>query len=554
MANYRWHLLTKTVVGANNRQELAKILLRNRGLEEDNDFFYPPHPDKFSLADLGVDKQMVEKSYARLNKARQRKEEIIIFGDYDVDGFVSTALVWENLYYHGWHILPFLPHRLRDGYGLRPEAVHRLKDQYPHLKLLLTVDNGISAFAAVEEAKKLGLDVIVLDHHLRLGKQDLAADAVIHSETVSAGGLAWFWLRHWFRPDLGLAALSTISDVMPLRGVNRSLVKFGLPILANTKRVGLRQLFQQAGVRFPLDTYQVGFIIAPRLNAFGRIAEPMDALRLLCTQKIHRGSELARLANEVNNQRQQMVVSGIEKARRQIGEKPDKILVVADKNYHRGILGLISARLLEAFARPALAIQIGKEVSYGSARSVEGIDITRFLQRLGNLLLEVGGHEKAAGFSLLTKNLARFQKELQRLAKSEIDERLLRLERKIDCRVGGDVVDLKLAKLTAAMAPFGEGNPQPLFWWSARVAGVETLGQEHQHLKLQLFDDRVPLEKRRYFKALGFGMGEKAANIMPGDNLDLLFTPKIDTWQQKETLTLYIRDLRLSNKQLTTDN
>ncbi len=554
MANYRWHLLTKTIIGAENRQELIKTLLRNRGLENDKAFFSPLHPGKFSLADLGVDNQMAEKSYARLNEARRRKEEIVVFGDYDVDGFVSTALVWENFYHHGWHILPALPHRLRDGYGLRPETVHRLKDQYPRLKLLLTVDNGISAFAAVKEAKKLGLDVIVLDHHLRLGKQKLAADAIIHSEMVSAGGLAWFWLRHWFQPDLGLAALSTISDVMPLRGVNRSLVKFGLPILAATKRVGLRQLFERAGVRFPLDTYQVGFIIAPRLNAFGRIAEPLDALRLLCTQRLPRGSALAHLANEINSQRQQMVVNGLEKARQQIGEPTEKLLVVADKGYHRGILGLISARLLETFARPVLAIQIGEEVSHGSARSVDGVDITRLLQRAGDLLLEVGGHEKAAGFSLLTKNLARFRRTVQEVAANEIDEKFLRLEKKVDCRLKGEIIDLELAKLIEAMAPFGEGNPQPLFWWSARVASVETVGQKRQHLKLQLFDPQVPLEKRRYLKTLGFGLGDRAANIIPGDTLDILFTPKVDRWQQRETLTLYIRDLRLSKKQLITNN
>ena len=550
MNKYDWQLLDKTLLTRENIVDLKRILLRNRSisLKEEAGFFRPRRPQTFTLDDLGVDKQEAEKSFARLDEARRRHEKVVVVGDYDVDGFSSTALVWENFYRHGWDILPFIPHRLRDGYGLRSKMVRNLKEKHKNLKLLITVDNGISAFEAVKEANKLGIDVIVVDHHLRLEKRKLPAVATIHSEMVSAGALSWFWLRHWFEPDLGLAALSTISDVMPLRGVNRSLVVFGLPVLAATRRVGLRQLFNRAGVHVPLDTYKVGFMIAPRLNALGRIAEPLDALRLLCTRRLARGSQLAELANKINSQRQQMVSAGLELAKQRLGKKRAKILLVADESYHRGIVGLIASRLVEEFARPALVIQKEGEVAHGSARSVDGVDITHLLTQLKTFLIEVGGHAKAAGFSLATKDLPLFRESLEKLAEKKVDKKLLRLRKKVDCQLTAEVVDRQLYEAVAQMAPFGEANRQPSFLLAGmRVAAVRTVGQNDKHLKLTLFDPRLDIPRRRLFEAIGFNFGNLAADVLEGDVLDIVFTPQLNYWNGQEKLVLHLRDLKLQS-------
>ncbi len=547
MKKYRWHFLSRKKFDQRNFSELLPTLLKNRGLKpgEYQNFLQPPTPESFQLSDLGVNKTDLEKSVARLNQAHARREKVIVFGDYDVDGFAASALVWENFYHHGWDILPFLPHRLRDGYGLQPVTVHRLHDLYPQMKLLLTVDNGISAVEAIREAKRLGIDTVIIDHHLRLQKKSLPAVATVHSEQVSAGALAWFWLREWFQPDLGLAALSTISDVMPLKGVNRSLVKFGLPVLAKTSRVGLRSLFRQAGIKFPLDVYQVGFLIAPRLNALGRIAEPMDALRLLCAPGIVQGQKLAALAGQTNSRRQHLVEKGLQLARQKLSQPLPPILVVADESYHRGIIGLIAARLLEEFARPTLVIAQEGDFCYGSARSPEGVDITRLLRRANRWLLEVGGHQKAAGFRLKTSLLPRFQETLAELGR-EIRASLLVPRRQIDAELDPALIGQQLYQQISLLEPFGEGNPRPVFVSRGlRIAHWRTFGQDQQHLKIFVYDPRQSVARRQFLEVVAFGYGPLASSLLVGDYLDLAFSLRRDVWQGEERITLHLRDLKL---------
>ncbi len=553
--NYHWQLLAKFTLDKNNyKNKLISILLKNRHItgKEAKIFINPPHPNKISLKELGVSQEGVEKSKKRIIQARENKDQVIVYGDYDADGLCSTAIVWETLYQNGLKILPFIPDRIKDGYGLKPQKVKELKDKLPDLRLIITVDNGITAFQGVEQAKELGIDVITIDHHLKLQDKYPQAYALIHSPLVSATGLAWLWSRFWGIPDLGLAALATIADVMPLVGANRSFVKYGLPILQKTRRVGIRHLFQEAGIeKKVIDVFQVAFMLAPRLNALGRVADPLDGLRLICTKRLEKGIDLAKLANKINSQRQQMVEDGIFLAKELIGKKLNPILIVENETYHKGIIGLIASKLTEEFYRPSLVIRKEKELSYGSARSIDGIDIISLLKKVGKFMEELGGHQKAAGFTLKTKYLPKIKERLLKIAQKEIPDNLLTPTRVVDCEVKLSSLNLDFYNLVSKISPFGEGNPEPVFLArNLRVLSLTTVGKEGNHLKLTVDDPATPLVERIPAQAIGFQLGELASRILPGDFVDLLFSLTLDCWNGRQSLSLKIKDLKISSQMI----
>ena len=378
----RWEVLGKTPKRSISLKEIEKILLKNRGLTGEKarkEFLSPTAPEALTLKGLGINQLQVKKAVERIKKAGKKGEMIIVYGDYDADGISATAVLWERLYSLGLNVLPPIPERVSEGYGLNSESIKKLKEENPSLGLIVTVDHGIVAGAQVEAAKKLGIDVIVTDHHQPGGKKPKPY-ALIHTTQIGGAALAWILAREIksVRDGLDLVAIGTIADQLPLVGANRSFAKYGLVSLNSTQRVGLNALFSEAGiVKGEIGPYEVGFMIAPRINAMGRLVHAIDSLRLLCTKNNQRAGELARLLNKTNLERQRIVEEVVLHALRQAQDESfaRSVIVVAHESYHEGVIGLAAARLVEEFYRPAIVISKKGKIAKASARSISGFNI-----------------------------------------------------------------------------------------------------------------------------------------------------------------------------------
>lgn len=543
---------------------ITEILLRNRCLnDEAGKVFFSTFesPEQIrQLAKIGVGD--LERSVKLIQEAIAQGGKIIIHGDYDVDGVVGAAILWEKIYFDlGYkNVTPFIPDRFSDGYGLTEKSLARLAASLSAEEksfLLITVDCGITAIEAVEQAKAKGFQVLVIDHHTQ-GANLPAADSILWSDKLCAGGLAW--LVSCQMPDarcqldkaelatgywqlttsqLDLVALATIADLQPLTGANRLLVKAGLPAILRAGRVGLQALIKEAGLRpeKEIGTYEVGWILAPRLNAAGRLEDAMAALRLLVTKDPAQATELAKKLSQTNTERQRLTLNMSEHARSQVMVEK-KILVVSHEEYHEGVIGLVAGRLAQDFYRPAIVISRGEIYSKGSARSVNGFNIIEAIRTTEDLLVDAGGHPMAAGFTIETIKIAEFQQRLENYAENQLPQELLQAEIKIDTELGLWEITPELFQKMAAFAPFGIGNPQPTFLTrGAMISDLRTVGGNNQHLKLRLNDS---------FTAVGFGLGEWAAKLKLGEKIDVVYTIEENKWNGKTSLELKLKDLRLA--------
>jgi len=380
----KWEIINKF-----KNEKIIDILLENRGIvakKSVDEYFNPTHPEKIGLKELGISRKSVTRVIKRIQKALRNKEKTIIFGDYDVDGITSSAILWEYLYSAGLDVTPYIPERFSEGYGIKEDSVIKLKEKYPDLSLIITVDNGIIAYDAVSKANKFGIDVIILDHH-ESGEKYPEAYAIVHSTKLCGAGIAWFFVREIdciiqnssfkIRNYLELAVLGTVADQMPLVGINRSIAKYGLEQLNTTQRTGLLALYESAGIeKGNIGVYEINYIIAPRLNAMGRLENAVESLRLLCTNNRSRALELAGLLNRTNIKRQKIVDEVVTKVKLKMSKKYlDKIIVLEGDSYHEGVIGLAASKLTEEFWLPSIVISKGKDVSKGSARSIPGFSI-----------------------------------------------------------------------------------------------------------------------------------------------------------------------------------
>mgnify|MGYP001144910842 CR=1 FL=1 len=540
-------------------EKLTLALLWNRGIKgkkATKQFLFPPLPAEISLAQAGIDPKQVKKACLRLKQAQIKKERILVYGDYDVDGFCSTALLWEALYFANFNAFPYIPNREKDGYGLNADTVKKLKAEIPGLGLVITVDNGIVANEAVKELKKQGIDTIIVDHHLP-SKTLPKALSIIHTTKLAGSGVVWFLVCQLADlgaplPDLGLAALGTVADMLPVKGVSRSLIKHGTPYLETTRRVGLRSLFSLAGIRGqPIDTFKIGFIIAPRLNALGRIADPMDGLRLLCSRRLIKGERLAKLAQKVNTQRQKMTKDSLQEAREKVGKgKLPELLFVASSSFHQGIVGLIAGRLMDEFYRPAIVIKKEKGISRGSVRSIKELNIIQALRSFKGLFVELGGHPQAAGFKIKTKNIPVLKKKLLSLVKQKLKGKKLQPRLGIDgCLNLSQASSPDYYQAIAKLSPFGLGNRQPIFLLkNLRIVELRKAGSNGNHLKLILDDPDTPLEERAVAEAIGFNLGSWGDKLSMGDLVDLAANLTENHWKGKTSVVLQVKDLRLRGK------
>jgi len=530
----KWEILDKSKV--NNPKSLIKTLLKNRGIKtkkEIDEFLNPKNPEDIEITELGIKKTDLKKTLDRLEKAKTKKEKIVVFGDYDCDGVCATAILWETLYKLGYDVLPYIPDRFDEGYGLKVDSIQRLMLREKDLKLIITVDNGIVAYDAISEAKKSGIDVIVVDHHAKDVKK-LATSFIIHSTKVCGSALSWFISKELgVKNGLDLATIGTIADQMALVGINRSLVKFGLEELTGTKRLGLKALVKNAGLG-KVGVYEVGYIIAPRINAMGRLANALDSLRLLCTRDIKKAEALATVLGETNIERQKIVDDVIAKALEFVTE--EKILVI-EGDYHEGVIGLASGKITEKFYKPSIVFSKGEKVSKASARSIFGFNIIEAIKETG-LIIEGGGHPMAAGFSIETTKINAFKLKINEISKEKLTNEILERKLKIDLKLDFDLITDELIEKLQSFEPTGYGNYQPIFLTKkVKIIDFRPVGTDGKHLKLKVEKDG------RVFDCIYFGGIINQKKIYLHKEIDLCYTLELNLWNNKTSLQLKIKDI-----------
>lgn len=417
------------------------------------------------------------------------------------------------------------------------------------MKLIITVDNGIVAYDAVDFANSLNIDVIVTDHHVPSSEEESKqpnAFEIVHTTKLCGAGVAYMLaqeLKDTQDIHLELVALGTVADLVPLTGANRIFVYHGLKKLQQTKRVGLLELYKEAGLeKENVDAYAIGHIIAPRLNAMGRMEYAMESLRLLCTPKKERASLLANKLGVTNRERQQLTQSTVIHARLSVLQKTDmkKLLFLQNETYEQGVIGLVAGRLVEEFYRPAIVLSRGEKYSKASARSIAGFNIIEFIRSASEFLVDAGGHPMAAGFTVETEKLDALQKALEEMAEKLVHDDLLIKSLAIDCELDLGSIYLEVYQGIQQLAPFGMKNPEPVF--AARgviINEAKVVGKDKRHLKLKLqIKDSKPLD------AIAFGMGDRSKELRVGEKIDVAYSLSLDTWNGNRKLQLKIKDIK----------
>lgn len=514
------------------------------------------------------------KAVGRIRQAIKREERIVVYGDFDADGVTSTALLVQALQALGARVDAYIPHRIDEGYGLNVDALDTLHRQ--GAGLVITVDCGIRSVEEVSHARRIGLDLIVTDHH-SVGDQrpdDAVAlinpklDARLRLEEGRANGYPEDMLagvgvayklaqalfqateandRRNFKPSiqledlLDLVALGTVADLAPLdRLENRELVRRGLGVLHRAQRPGVYQLMDVAGVKpEQCSAMSIGYMLGPRINAAGRLESAMIAYELLTTRDMVRAGELAQQLQALNVQRQEYTNQALEVARGLAFDRADDVPLIfaASQDFRPGIVGLVAGRLCEAFYRPAVVVQQGETESRGSCRSIEELDITAALDECADLLVRHGGHSQAAGFTVLNENLPKLRERLMALAGDKLSLSDLRPTLTIDAEVRPEMLTDLLAIELRRLEPTGAGNDAPVFAARGlRVVEARRVGQDGKHLKLRFANGAYSID------GIAFRMGDWAERLEPV--MDVAFHLELNEWNGRVKPQLNVQDLR----------
>lgn len=508
----------------------------------------------------------MDAAVARIRQALQNGEKIRVYGDYDADGVSSTALMTQLLRMLGANFDTYIPHRMLEGYGLNNAALDAAREA--GVSLLITVDTGISAVEQVAYATQLGLEVIVTDHH-EPPEQLPDAYAIINpkkpgcpypNKQLAGVGVAWK-LAHALLGDIPeelaeYAALGTVADLMPLLGENRCIVKLGLSRLAATRHPGFQALFGVCSLAGKeITATHLGFSLAPRINASGRLQHAGDALRLLTTDDLEEAERLAEQLDRLNKERQRIVDEMTDEALRLLEAEGESalrpVIVVAREGWNTGVIGIVAARLLERFYRPVIVLSIDAEkgIAKGSARSIAGYDIHRALSKCDDLLDHYGGHQAAGGMTLAREAIGAFGDRLNELAEDWLNEDDFVPVLQVDAEFALDEVSVDSIRQIEALAPFGMGNPSPRVQLSGlAVQDMRLLGKEKQHLKLQLAQSMK--ETAATVEAVGFGWGPLTELLSPTAKVDLIGELSINEWNGVRKPQLLLQDMRVGELQV----
>lgn len=509
-----------------------------------------PIPDPMLLRDM-------DRAAARVRQALEKEELIAVYGDYDVDGITSTCLLTQFLAARGGRVVPYIPSRLGEGYGLNPEAVHALFEQ--GVGLIITVDCGITAVEETALAAELGMDVVITDHHAcKAGLPPAAAVVDPHRPDCSypfkglAGvGVALMLAMAVAAPGersavfdeyCDLAAVGTVADVMPMTGANRAIVSLGLKRLDPPRRLGLAALLRCAGLADrPSTSVSVGYTLAPRINASGRMGRAEVAVELFLTRDPARAEELAVLLCELNRERQGIESEIFRQCVQCLTDRPQQdAIVLAGDQWHQGVVGIVASRLAEKYACPCFMICLDGGMGKGSCRSWGDINLFELLSSCDGLLENFGGHALAAGFTVKEENIPALALALRRLVAERRRERDLPSVLEVDMAVSPRHLTVEAVEALDLLEPCGTGNPRPVFL--LRGAQVHTMAQvgRGRHLKLRLESRGIPLDAI-YFSSQGAELG-----LTPGCRVDVAFYPQINDFRGVRSVQLQVVDLRLA--------
>ena len=512
--------------------------------------------DPFVLADL-------RKAVERIEAAIARKERIAIHGDYDVDGITSTVILRRALEMLGGDVVHFIPERLKDGYGLQPAAIERLHAE--GVRLVISVDCGIRGTDAALRARELGLDLIITDHHEPEGTLPPAlavinpkrADCTYPDKNLAGVGVALKVVQalcmradkaKWLPAFVKIAAIGTLADVVPLVGENRVIAKLGLQSLSTGRHtVGLRALLEASGLTGKtIDSYQVGFILAPRVNAAGRMSTPDIATRLLLATDegaMDEARTLAQQLNEENLKRQAEEADLVAQAKKAIETDPaigaHNVLVVGGEGWHRGVIGIVASKLVDTYHKPAIVLSIDGDVAHGSCRSIPAFDMLDGLERCAEFFLRFGGHRQAAGLTMDAAHVPAFRARINAHADDVLEPDHLRPRLRIDGSLSLKQITPDLVDGLNAMAPFGLANPRPIFHAMPVeiVDGPRPL--KDRHLKMTFRQDG------RSFRAIAWRAAERAAFLTENRaGVNLAFSLDQNEFQGETYLELTVADFK----------
>ena len=550
------------IIPENRKEDLVETILENRGIKNSKEHLSP------SLDTIPSYKKLygATKAAKKILKYAKEGKKIVIHGDFDCDGISASALLWEFLFRDVSKVLdkkvdvvPYIPSRIDQGYGLTESSIQDVKGL--GCDLLITVDCGVRDKELITKYSK-ELDFVITDHHQP--PEDISENLeyiLVHQmypgkeypyKEICGTSIVYLLIQALMYElkmkenreyGLDLVALSTVTDMMPLLDVNRVFVKYGLEQISKGKRLGLNSLILRAGI-LPKDinSYHLGYVIGPRINAAGRIGSPMEAVKLLVSKDEKKCNEISNELNNINFERQKLTSEIFDIAKEDIN-LDNKLLFVQGENWHEGIIGLVAGKLQEQFHRPVIVTTNNDGVVKGSARSIKGFNITKTLEKFDKYLERYGGHELAAGFSAKVESMDEFVKKIVEFANKKITEKDLQRDIKIDLLVDTQEIDNELINNLKKLEPFGYGNPKPIICLKDLiVVRKNIMGQEKNHMKLTVKGNGVDL-----LTLVLFNCNEDTESVNENDSIDVIGYPDLNVWNGNENIQFMVKEWRFSN-------
>lgn len=540
---------------------LTSIILYNRGIREDEAI------RKFLSKDLGVmyDPFLMcdmDKAVERIYAAKNAGEKITIYGDYDVDGITAIAILYKHLKELVISVDYYVPDRMQEGYGVNRDALDKIKANGS--SLIITVDTGITAVEECDYARQIGLDVIVTDHHecKEVIPDAYAAidpkrkDCSYPFKSLAGVGVVFKLIQALAKNDSidtlmekysDLMCLGTVADISPLVDENRVIVTEGLKRFKNTENIGLKALIDVSTNGKAITTSTIGYIIAPRINASGRLGCASRSVELFLTNDKDKALELANYLCEENSLRQQTEQKMFKEALDYLENHPeikdDKIIVIPHENWHHGIVGIVSSKITEKFYKPSILFAIDGDEAKGSGRSISGFNLFGTLESCTDLLEKFGGHELAAGLTIKASNIEAFRKRINEYAKDHISETMLVPTIMLDAAIKAPFITIETVKDINNLQPFGVDNPTPSFMVrEIKIHKISTMS-DGKHLRMTLLKDG------KYLDSVGFGMGEYYHHLEEGDYIDVAFALDINDYKGFQNVQLILKDIKKSDEE-----
>lgn len=540
-----------------NLNKLLSTILVNRDIttEEQIKLFLEPTRNDFYNPFLIAD---MEKAVERIIKAINNKENITIYGDYDVDGITSITVLKSFLIDRGIDVSTYIPNRLDEGYGLNKKAIDEIAKN--KCDLMITVDCGISAIDEIEYANSLGIETIITDHH-EPGETLPNASAIIDNKRkdsnypfrelagvgvvfklIQAIGIKLGLKEEEYLKYLDIVCVGTISDIVPLVDENRVIAKLGLMLIKQTKNIGLRSIINSSGYT-KIDSNTISFGIAPRINACGRMGQAEKALKLFLSKNINEVNELTKELNEYNKLRQETEKEIFENAIKQIEEKhiyENNSIIVAGENWHHGVIGIVSSKITDMYFKPSILLSFEDDgIGKGSGRSIPGFDLHEALSKCSDVIEKFGGHSMAIGINVRKDKLEEFKNKFEDIAKKSHVNELIPVI-KIDSKINLDNIDKEIVESLKKLEPFGEANKMPVFAFkNLKIDSIRALS-EGKHLKLTLKDNNTIIN------AIGFNIGYMAEEYRIGDKIDIAGVLEINNFNGVDNMQINIKDIMKS--------